>query len=159
MFLTLAWWPLRARNHAVPRTEPRFELTDAQWLVTENLFPRPAMTRRGGRPRVPPRGCLEGILWVLRKGARWKDLPIEISALLKTQGLKVPSQYVSTIKTMAKAKGKKKAKKLKRKAARAAAGHGGMGAVNAAVEFIKSVGSLEQAKAALGTVEDISKAL
>ncbi|MSR59198.1 MAG: hypothetical protein EXS05_16405 [Planctomycetaceae bacterium] len=83
--------------------------------------------------------------------------PIEISELLKTQGLKVLPQYVSTVKTMAK--GKKKAKKLKRKAARAAGGHDGMGAVNAAVEFIKSAGGLEAAKAALGTVESISKAL
>ena len=32
-------------------------------------------TRRGGRPQAHPRDCLEGILWVLRTGARWKDLP------------------------------------------------------------------------------------
>ncbi len=76
MILTLAWWPRRPRNHAASRTESRFELTDAQWLVIEDLFPRPVMTRRGGRPRVPPRECLEGILWVLRTGARWKDLPV-----------------------------------------------------------------------------------
>ena len=24
---------------------------------------------------VSPRPCLEGILWILRTGARWKDLP------------------------------------------------------------------------------------
>ncbi|MSR60477.1 MAG: hypothetical protein EXS05_23025 [Planctomycetaceae bacterium] len=83
--------------------------------------------------------------------------PIEISELLKTQGLKVPPQYVSTVKSMAK--GQKKAKKLKRKAARASAGQDGIRAVNAAVEFIKSAGGLEAAKAALGTVETISKAL
>ncbi|WP_390620493.1 transposase [Polystyrenella longa] len=29
----------------------------------------------GGRPQAPPRECFEGILWVLRTGARWKDLP------------------------------------------------------------------------------------
>jgi hypothetical protein len=29
----------------------------------------------GGRPRADDRGCLEGILWVLRTGARWGDLP------------------------------------------------------------------------------------
>jgi len=75
MILTLAWWPRRARNHAASRTEPRFELTDAQWLVIEDLFPVPTMTRLGGRPRIPPRECLEGILWILRTGARWKDLP------------------------------------------------------------------------------------
>lgn len=75
MILTLAWWPRRPRNRAASRTEPRFELTDAQWLVIEDLFPQPVVGPRGGRPRVPPRACLEGILWVLRTGARWKDLP------------------------------------------------------------------------------------
>ena len=33
------------------------------------------MTRAGGRPTIPPRPCLEGILWTLTTGARWKDLP------------------------------------------------------------------------------------
>jgi transposase len=75
MILTLAWWPRRARNHAASGTEPRMELTDGQWLVIEDLFPHPVMTPRGGRPRVPPRDCLEGILWMLRTGARRKDLP------------------------------------------------------------------------------------
>ena len=75
MKLTLTWWPRRGRDHAASKMDPRPELTDAQWFVIESLFPQPAMTCRGGRPRVPPRPCLEGILWILRTGARWKDLP------------------------------------------------------------------------------------
>src|SRR5438094_2798908 len=33
--------------------------------------------RRGGRPRASDRKVLEGILWILRSGARWQDLPEE----------------------------------------------------------------------------------
>ena len=32
---------------------------------------------RGGRPRADDRKVLEGILWILRSGARWQDLPEE----------------------------------------------------------------------------------
>jgi transposase len=51
------------------------ELTDAQWKKLEALLPRPKPSRKGGRPPADNRACLEGILWVLRSGARWKDLP------------------------------------------------------------------------------------
>ena len=54
---------------------PRSQLTEAQWLLICDLFPVPKRGRYGGRPRVDARRCLEGILWVLRSGARWKDLP------------------------------------------------------------------------------------
>ncbi len=54
------------------------ELTDEQWSVIEPLF---AAGKSGagnrGRPRRGNREVLEGILWVLRTGARWKDLPPE----------------------------------------------------------------------------------
>jgi len=56
-------------------TEPEFELTDEQWSLIEDLFPEILPGPEGGRPVVPPRPCIEGILWMLRSGARWKDLP------------------------------------------------------------------------------------
>ena len=52
-------------------------LTDKQWATIEQFFPRPSRRRRPGRPRVPSRACVEGILWLLRSGARWRDLPTE----------------------------------------------------------------------------------
>jgi len=52
-------------------------LTDAQWEKIRPLLPQPARHRHGGRPRAPDRKVLEGILWILRSGARWQDLPDE----------------------------------------------------------------------------------
>ena len=52
----------------------RQELSDAQWqLIEPHLPPK----KRMGRPRADDRKTLEGILWVLRTGARWQDVPRE----------------------------------------------------------------------------------
>jgi transposase len=51
------------------------ELTDEQWKKIELLLPSVKRSKRGGRPVAENRACLEGIIWVLRSGARWKDLP------------------------------------------------------------------------------------
>ena len=51
------------------------ELTDEQWGKIRPLLPRVKQSAAGGRRRVNDRPCFEGILWVLRSGARWKDLP------------------------------------------------------------------------------------
>lgn len=59
------------------RTELEKQLTDEQWSLISNLFPRYTPSSKGGRPPVPARACMEGILWILRTGARWKDLPKE----------------------------------------------------------------------------------
>jgi len=52
------------------------KLTDAQWAVIEPLIPK--MPRRAdgrGRPRQDDRAILDGILWILRTGAQWDELP------------------------------------------------------------------------------------
>ena len=51
------------------------ELTDDQWERVKPHLPPPVRAGKGGRSRADDRACLEGILWVLRSGARWKDLP------------------------------------------------------------------------------------
>jgi transposase len=51
------------------------DLTDAQWAVLEPTFrPRRRPDRRG-RPWTDARAVLNGVLWVLRTGAPWADLP------------------------------------------------------------------------------------
>lgn len=61
-----------ARSAHVARVR-RNDLTDAQWRRLEPLLPpeRP----RTGRPNHNHRTILNGILWILRTGAPWRDLP------------------------------------------------------------------------------------
>jgi transposase len=47
-------------------------LTDEQWRRIEPLLPK---LRSQGRRWSDNRAVLEGILWVLKTGARWRDLP------------------------------------------------------------------------------------
>lgn len=50
-------------------------INDEQWSVIQRHLPKRKRSPRGGRPPADDRACLEGILWVLRSGARWRDLP------------------------------------------------------------------------------------
>ncbi|QDT31954.1 transposase [Thalassoglobus polymorphus] len=79
MELTLIWWSKRERasSTSASRTDRTVTLTDKQWDLISNLFRWTPLTSKGGRPKIHPRDCLEGILWVLVSGARWKDLPKE----------------------------------------------------------------------------------
>ena len=55
----------------------RGDLTDAQWERLQPLLPprQPAKGSTGGRPRNADRPIIDGILWILRTGAPWGDLP------------------------------------------------------------------------------------
>jgi transposase len=59
----------------MPTTNAR-DLTDAQWKILANLIPVPELRADGrGRPWKDRRAVLNGILWVLRTGAPWADVP------------------------------------------------------------------------------------
>jgi transposase len=49
----------------------RYDLTDFEWRMIEPLLPN----KPRGVPRVDDRRTLNGIFWVLRSGAPWRDLP------------------------------------------------------------------------------------
>jgi transposase len=49
----------------------RYELTDYEWAAIKPFLP----SKPRGVPRVNDRRVLNGIFWVLRSGAPWRDLP------------------------------------------------------------------------------------
>ena len=52
------------------------DLKDEQWSVIEALLPKKKQRIDGkGRPRADQREVMNGILWILRTGAQWRDLP------------------------------------------------------------------------------------
>jgi transposase len=51
----------------------RYELTDAQWQRIEALLP--GKKSDPGRTATDNRLFVNGVLWVLRSGAHWHDLP------------------------------------------------------------------------------------
>ncbi len=51
----------------------RHELTDEEWAALEPLLP--CQRPRTGRPAKDHRTVLNGMVWILRTGAPWRDLP------------------------------------------------------------------------------------
>src|SRR5215469_7150189 len=62
-------------RHSSPLTEGarimRYELSEEEWTAIKPMLPN----KPRGIPRVNDRRVLNGIFWVLRSGAPWRDLP------------------------------------------------------------------------------------
>ena len=50
----------------------RYELTDEQWDRVKEYFIIP---NKNGRPYKNIRNTVNGIVWILKSGAPWRDLP------------------------------------------------------------------------------------
>lgn len=50
----------------------RHGLTEDQWAAIEPLVPKPSRT---GRPPRDAREMMDALMWLLRTGAPWRDLP------------------------------------------------------------------------------------
>jgi transposase len=51
---------------------------DDLWAIVEPLLPPEPPRPKGGRPRVPDRAALTGIIFVLKSGIPWEMLPQEM---------------------------------------------------------------------------------
>ncbi len=53
-------------------------LPDDLWVIVDPLLPTEPPKPTGGRPRVPDRAALTGIIFVLKSGIPWEMLPQEM---------------------------------------------------------------------------------
>jgi transposase len=53
-------------------------VSDALWAKLKALLPPEPPKPKGGRPRVDDRAALTGIVFVLRTGIQWRELPSEM---------------------------------------------------------------------------------
>ena len=53
-------------------------VSDELWALVAPLLPAEPPKPKGGRPRVPDRAALTGIIFVLRSGIQWELLPQEM---------------------------------------------------------------------------------
>src|SRR6201984_2066929 len=73
----------------------RYELTDHEWTAIRPMLPN----KPRGVPRVNDRRVLNGIFWVLRSGAPWRNLPDNFGPrrycliLLKNRSIKLRARY------------------------------------------------------------------
>jgi len=52
------------------------ELTDKQWEVIEPILPKSkSKPGKRGRPTVNKRAVFNAIIWILRTGAQWREMP------------------------------------------------------------------------------------
>jgi transposase len=53
-------------------------VSDELWALVALLLPAEPPKPKGGRPRIPDRACLTGIIFVLKTGIQWELLPQEL---------------------------------------------------------------------------------
>ena len=87
---------------------PKKLVSDELWSLVEPLLPEHKPTPKGGRPRISDRAALTGIIFVLKTGIPWEDLPQEMgcgsgmtllaqtSGLAKSWCLGEPASYYPT---------------------------------------------------------------
>jgi len=65
---------------AVESSSKFHQIPDALWDRIDLLLPIYKRSRNGGRPRLPLRPVVNGILYVLQTGCQWKAMPREFGS-------------------------------------------------------------------------------
>ena len=65
---------------AEPRSSEFHGISEALWCRIEWVLPKYQPSPKGGRPRLPLRKVVAGILYVLRTGCQWKAMPREFGS-------------------------------------------------------------------------------
>jgi transposase len=53
-------------------------VSESLWKAIAPLLPEPEPSPKGGRPPIPNRTCLQGIIFVLKTGMPWQMLPTRL---------------------------------------------------------------------------------
>ena len=56
----------------------RKRVSETLWKAIAPLLPVHSPSPKGGRPPIPDRACLEGIIFVLKTGMAWQMLPTRL---------------------------------------------------------------------------------
>jgi transposase len=59
----------------MPNARTERELNDRLWERVRPLLPAQPAHPKGGRPFADDRSCFEGIVYLLRNGLRWRQMP------------------------------------------------------------------------------------
>jgi len=57
-----------------------WHIPDDLWRIVQHVLPREELQRSRGRPWIPTRRILDGVLYVLRTGCQWKAVPREFGS-------------------------------------------------------------------------------
>ena len=72
---------LERGNRATKQNKPKItKISDKLWDMIDPILPREKPNNTVGRPVIPFRKVLDGIVYVLRSGCQWKMLPSEFGS-------------------------------------------------------------------------------
>ena len=61
-------------------SDDTYGISDSLWEQIEPLLPPEPPKPKGGRPRMDNRKAMEAILYMLRSGCKWKEIPRSLGA-------------------------------------------------------------------------------